>query len=75
VIRKSSVAPDETTATGLRDLEAVQRLLSSPVLTALFDIPWTPFFLAGIWIFHPWLGVLALVGGAILFKLAWGLLH
>ncbi|WP_306113302.1 MULTISPECIES: type I secretion system permease/ATPase [unclassified Roseovarius] len=66
VIRKSAVAPDSSTATGLRDLEAIQRLLSSPVLTAIFDIPWTPFFLAGIWIFHPWLGTLALTGGGIL---------
>lgn len=66
VIRKSAVAPDSSTATGLRDLEAIQRLLSSPVLTAIFDIPWTPFFLAGIWIFHPWLGTLALAGGGIL---------
>lgn len=66
VIRKSAVAPDERTATGLRDLEAIQRLMSSPVLTAIFDIPWTPFFLAGIWIFHPMLGALALVGGGIL---------
>ncbi len=66
VIRKSAVAPDNSTATGLRDLEAIQRLLSSPVLTAIFDIPWTPFFLAGIWIFHPWLGTLALTGGGIL---------
>ena len=66
VIRKAAIAPDEKTATGLQDLEAVQRLMSSPALTAVFDIPWAPFFLAGIWIFHPWLGILALIGGAIL---------
>ena len=66
VIRKSAVAPDASTATGLRDLEAIQRLMSSPVLTAMFDIPWTPLFLAGIWIFHPMLGILALAGGTIL---------
>lgn len=66
VIRKSALAPDETTESGLRDLEAVQRLLSSPVLMAIFDMPWTPFFLAGIWLFHPWLGTLALVGGTII---------
>ena len=53
-------------ANALRDLEAVQRLLSSPVFTAVFDIPWTPIFLAGIAIFHPWLGMLALGGGAVL---------
>ncbi len=66
VIRKSALKPDEQTSGGLRDLEAVQRLMASPVLMALFDIPWTPFFLLGIAIFHPWLGYLALVGGAFL---------
>jgi len=66
VIRKAALAPDERTETGLRDLEAVQRLMSSPVLMSIFDMPWTPFFLAGIWLFHPWLGILALVGGTIL---------
>ncbi|MEM6480216.1 MAG: type I secretion system permease/ATPase [Pseudomonadota bacterium] len=66
VVRKSALAPDEHNETGLRDLEAVQRLMSSPVLMAFFDIPWTPFFLFAIWIFHPWLGILALCGGAVL---------
>ncbi|WP_111734958.1 type I secretion system permease/ATPase [Roseovarius amoyensis] len=66
VIRKSALVPDIHSTTGLRDLEAVQRLMASPVLMAVFDMPWTPVFLAGIWIFHPWLGALALAGGAIL---------
>lgn len=66
VIRKAAVKPDEHSATGLRDLESVQRLISSPALTAFFDIPWTPFFLFGIMIFHPWLGYLAISGGVIL---------
>lgn len=66
VVRKSALAPDEQTETGLKDLEAVQRLMSSPVLLSIFDLPWTPFFLAGIWLFHPWLGTLAMVGGGIL---------
>ncbi|MBF9051078.1 type I secretion system permease/ATPase [Roseobacter sp. HKCCD9010] len=52
--------------TGLQDLEAVQRLLSTPAFLAIFDIPWTPIFLAAIFIFHPWLGWLALAGGALL---------
>jgi ATP-binding cassette, subfamily C, bacterial len=53
-------------ATGLRDLEAVQRLLGSPVLFAVFDMPWAPFFIAAIFLFHPWLGWLAIAGGAVL---------
>ena len=66
VIRKAAIEPDTNTASGLRDLEAVQRLMASPVLMSVFDMPWTPVFLAGIWIFHPWLGTLALVGGGLL---------
>ena len=65
VIRRAALSNDERAKTGLRDLESIQRLLSSPVLMAFFDIPWTPVFLAGIWIFHPVLGMVAL-GGAVL---------
>ena len=53
-------------ATGQRDLEGVQRMITSPVLMAVFDLPWTPIFLFGIFIFHPWLGYLALAGGGVL---------
>ena len=59
----------EIAQTGLRDLEAIQRLFSSPVLMAVFDIPWTPIFLVAIFIFHPWLGILATIGGTVLILL------
>jgi ABC-type protease/lipase transport system fused ATPase/permease subunit len=70
VLRKSAIVKDDRSAIGLRDLEAVQRLQTSPVFMALFDIPWTPLFLLGIFIFHPWLGFLALGGGAVLVVIA-----
>ncbi|WP_146346416.1 type I secretion system permease/ATPase [Phaeobacter marinintestinus] len=70
MIRRSAVSADSNAQTGLADLESVQRLISSPVLTAAFDIPWTPIFLAGIMLFHPWLGMLALGGGAVLVFIA-----
>ena len=47
----NSRAPREA-ATGLRDLEAIQRLITSPALMALFDLPWVPLFFLGIFIFH-----------------------
>ncbi len=50
----------------LQDLEAMQRLLASPALFAVFDLPWTPVFLFAIFTFHWQLGWLALGGGAIL---------
>ena len=62
-------APREA-ATGLRDLEAVQRLITSPALMALFDLPWAPLFFVGIFIFHPLMGVLALVGAVALILVA-----
>ena len=66
VVRKSAVAPDVKTNAGLADLESVQRLITSPVLMAAFDIPWTPIFFAAIFLFHPLLGWLALGGAAVL---------
>lgn len=62
-------APEEA-RTGMRDLESVQRLITSPALMALFDLPWTPIFLVGIFVFHPMMGTLALVGGTILVAVA-----
>ena len=65
VIRKSAVAPDLQTQSGLNDLESIQRFITSPVLLAFFDLPWTPIFIAGIFLFHPMLGWMA-IGGAVL---------
>lgn len=70
VVRKSAVAPDSKTNGNLADLEAVQRMITSPVLMAAFDLPWTPIFFAGIFVFHAYLGYLALIGGAILVVIA-----
>ena len=44
--------------------------MTSPVLMAFFDLPWTPIFLFGIAIFHPWLGMLAVAGGFVLIIVA-----
>ncbi|MEM7470302.1 MAG: type I secretion system permease/ATPase [Pseudomonadota bacterium] len=69
MLRKSSRVGPADNKTGLRDLESVQTFFGSPALLALFDIPWTPLFLAAIFIFHPWLGYLALSGGTVLILL------
>lgn len=53
-------------ASGLRDLESVQAVFTSPMMLAVFDVPWTPIFIAAIFIFHPMLGWLAIFGGATL---------
>ncbi len=70
VVRKSAVAPDAKTNGSLADLESVQRMITSPVLMAAFDLPWTPIFFAGIFVFHAYLGYMALIGGAVLIAIA-----
>jgi len=72
-ILRRSVSPIERArpATGLRDLESIQRLLSGPAPFAFFDAPWTPIFLLAIFSFHWMLGVLALAGGLLLIVLTW----
>lgn len=57
-------------ANGLRDLEAMQRFASGPGPFAFFDAPWTPVFLAVLFVFHWLLGVLAVVSGILLLALA-----
>ncbi len=54
----------------LQDLGAVRGFLASPAPGALLDLPWTPFFVAVIFIFHPLLGWLAVAGGTVLVALA-----
>lgn len=57
-------------ASGLRDLESVQRLITSPALMGVFDLPFAPLFFVGIFIFHPMMGLLGLVGAAVLIAFA-----
>ncbi len=57
-------------STGLRDLEAVQRLITSPALMTMFDLPWSPLFFLCIFMFHPLMGLLALCGALVLLILA-----
>jgi ATP-binding cassette subfamily C protein len=56
--------------TAMRDLESVQRLITSPALMAVFDMPWIPLFFFGIFLFHPYLGLLALAGAGVLIAIA-----
>jgi ATP-binding cassette subfamily C protein len=52
-----------------RDLDSIRTFLSSAGPTALFDLPWLPFYLAIIWSFHPTLGMTAICGTIVLVTL------
>ena len=65
-----SPASRSAPATGLSDLEAMQRFASGPGPFAFFDAPWTPVFLFVLFTFHWLLGVLAVISGVLLLALA-----
>jgi ATP-binding cassette subfamily C protein len=64
--RSASAPRDPRAMTAQRDLEALRIFLGSPASIALMDLPWTPLFLAAIFVFHPVLGWLSVLGGAAL---------
>ena len=53
----------------LRDLDNVRSFLSGMGPSALFDLPWLPVYLAICFVFHPLIGLTALVGAVILIVL------
>ena len=67
-----AIAPAERArpATGVRDLEAIQRFFSNTGPFAFFDAPWTPVFLCMLFMFHWMLGVLAVFSGVVLLLIA-----
>ena len=71
-LARSAVDPmDGVAGAALRDLEAMQKALSAPVVLAAMDLPWAPLFLSAIFLFHPLMGWLAILGGAILILASW----
>src|SRR4051812_20624951 len=57
-------------AHALRDAHSLRTFLSGSGILALFDAPWLPIFLLVIALFHPLMGVLALVGAMAMLTLA-----
>ncbi len=60
-------------AQSLRDLAAIRQAVASPAFGALFDLPFMPVFMLLIFLIHPVLGVVVVLGACVLaFMGVWG---
>jgi len=71
LIRNASAVNRVTSLYGLKDIATLRGFLTGNNVIALFDAPWLIFFIAIIFLFHPWMGAIAVVGALILLLLAW----
>ena len=71
VIRLAAAKGPDAGTQAFRDLDMVRQFLASKAPFVFFDAPWAPLFLIVVFIIHPWLGVLSLMGAIIIFALAY----
>ncbi|MEZ9523885.1 type I secretion system permease/ATPase [Enterovibrio norvegicus] len=50
----------------VQDLEQIRQFVASPGPAMFFDMPWLPFYLALVYLFHPLLGMVGIVGALVL---------
>ncbi len=62
--RGSEMPRSDAGPQALRDLDTVRGFVSSMAVSAFFDLPWVPLYVAVCFLFHPWLGA-AIAGGAL----------
>lgn len=70
VVRKQLLAPNSGAHATLQDVDRVREFMTGQGILAFFDAPWVPLFLALVFAFHPWLGLVATVGAVVIFALA-----
>ena len=54
----------------LRDLDTFRQTITGSAVSVMFDLPWIPIFTLILFYIDPWVGLLTLVGGMVLFGLA-----
>ena len=71
VIRRSVAARLEAgrSPAGLGDVRDIRNFVGGDAILAFFDAPWSPIFIAIIWLMHPILGVIAVAGALVLFAI------
>ena len=70
IFRQSLIEPNTNRGQAFQDADTVRQFLTGPAPAAFFDAPWMPVYLFVIFLFHPVLGLAALIGAVLLFALA-----
>lgn len=60
----------KTSAQALHDLATVRRLFAESALFPILDAPWTPIFLFVLFLLHPVIGLISLIGALVLLAVA-----
>src|SRR3954464_11333017 len=70
ILRQMMATDSAAAGQAMRDFDSVRTALASPVIAAVFDVPWTPVFLLVAFMLHFWIGILAVVAAVILVGIA-----
>jgi len=62
---------DVMTRQAMRDFDTLRQTLTGGALLSLFDAPWIPIYLLVCFLLNPLLGIVVLVGGALLLLITW----
>jgi PrtD family type I secretion system ABC transporter len=71
ILRQMMATDSGAAGQAMRDFDSVRTAMSSPAIAAIFDVPWTPVFLAVAFMLHFWIGIMAIVAAILLVTLAW----
>jgi PrtD family type I secretion system ABC transporter len=70
VVKQQAAMPNSGAHQALSDIDKVREFITGQGVLSFFDAPWVPLFLALIFAFHPWLGIVATIGALVIFTLA-----
>ena len=54
----------------MRDLQTIKSYLISPGLLTMVDLPWAIIFIVVLFVIHPWMGCISVIGGCLLVGLS-----
>jgi ATP-binding cassette subfamily C protein EexD len=69
--KNALLSGNNNSAQPLNDLSGLRQFMTGNGLFAFFDAPWFPIYVAIMFIFHFWFGVVAIIAGIIMVLLAW----